>query len=210
MNPDGPETLLGTAVDSSCGQPTRESSPSSGSFWPAASDGLFHLKSHIFLCCNMFNMSFRPHISHTHQTKVCLGWEKGGKEAGRDRKGAELGLGLAVTPHGAKSKEPHGFMDLREEPIIASWWSLGSQIFFPVPSLHLCSRRQGWVCHHLTRPASVQQEVRLHKAWCRLRPHPSSIVQLGGQSGEHSLDGSKLTAEQPCLSQHGGTARMWS
>lgn len=39
---------------------------------PCAAVGLMHC------------LPLRSHISHTHQTKVCLRWEKGGKEAGGD------------------------------------------------------------------------------------------------------------------------------
>lgn len=152
----------------------------------------------ICLICYPF---FRPHISHTHQTKVCLGGEAGGKEAEGDTEEAESGWGLALASRGANPRTRHEFRDLRGDwPVIAPLpqWSLGRQIF-------LCGRRQGWACHgHLTWPLGAASKRapggKIAQSLVSAVP-PNSMVRLGAQPEECSLDGSKMSAEQPSLSQ---------
>lgn len=148
----------------------------------------------IHLICYPF---FHPHVSHTHQTKVCLGWETGGKEAGGDTEGAELGWGLARAPLEAKSN-PHRSSGTREEtgPSMPPQRS-GKPVFLPVPTLHLCCRRQGRALRAAGKCARAGKTAQsLVKA-----SSPTSIMRLGAQAEQCSLDGSTKTAEQPSPSQ---------
>lgn len=107
-----------------------EESPSSGSFRPAASDGLFRLESHLPLCCNGFKMVCPSAPVPPTPTRLRFSWD-GRRDGRRLEETQERSVaGARPSPHSIVGEPnlPRGSLGLRgDRPSSPPRRSVGSQ-----------------------------------------------------------------------------------